>query len=342
MASGDKADSLTCSVCLERYKNPRFLRCYHSFCEQCLKSLAQTSARCLYVECPKCRKVTQLPSDGVSHLQPNFPMMRRLDSAADGEVCQIHPALKLRYYCVTCDVIICSDCMITQAHKKHDAEDLKSAVSAAKKQLQTDKLRLEQVSETLKKHLVKIHANEAHAEDQRQSVENQLQKRAKTLHKWVDEALAEALRSLGTTSKNIREQLRQARSEAEGKLRQIQKIEADVNRALSSSSSQKLLSLRTDMRSGRGSQERLRQLTSNLHLRDYDYPVLLSNGDCLHRDVIAQFIGEIQMPVRKSFSRCWTEDELARAVPTTNLNLAAEVGHRQRQPENCRSTPLEN
>ena len=58
----DEVDRLLeCSVCLEQFKEPKMLKCFHSFClDPCLRNMAkhnpQTTARKKYsVECAICR-----------------------------------------------------------------------------------------------------------------------------------------------------------------------------------------------------------------------------------------------------------------------------------------------
>ena len=60
-------DQVTCGICLEPYKQPRLLKCFHVYCEQCLQCLVEQEGQSL--PCPQCCKVTPLPMGGVSKLQ---------------------------------------------------------------------------------------------------------------------------------------------------------------------------------------------------------------------------------------------------------------------------------
>ena len=42
------ASHLTCPVCYELYKEPKYLPCYHSYCEQCLVKLQKAGSDKLY------------------------------------------------------------------------------------------------------------------------------------------------------------------------------------------------------------------------------------------------------------------------------------------------------
>nr|XP_023674120.1 uncharacterized RING finger protein T02C1.1-like isoform X1 [Paramormyrops kingsleyae] len=49
---GDISDELTCSVCLDIYKDPYLLPCGHSFCHSCIQGLSTA----LELKCPDCRR----------------------------------------------------------------------------------------------------------------------------------------------------------------------------------------------------------------------------------------------------------------------------------------------
>ena len=49
------SDQLTCSVCLDNYREPRVLHCLHAFCKMCLERLVSRDGTSL--TCPKCLKV---------------------------------------------------------------------------------------------------------------------------------------------------------------------------------------------------------------------------------------------------------------------------------------------
>lgn len=69
---------LECPVCLEQFKQPKMLKCQHSFClEPCLKNMAksnlQASARNKYsVECAICRKKCSV--DDLNNIPDNLSL----------------------------------------------------------------------------------------------------------------------------------------------------------------------------------------------------------------------------------------------------------------------------
>ena len=66
------ADQLTCAICLEDYKDPKLLQCFHVYCKECLEQLVLRDQQGLSLRCPSCRRSTLLPPSSVSGLQPAF------------------------------------------------------------------------------------------------------------------------------------------------------------------------------------------------------------------------------------------------------------------------------
>ncbi|XP_070566946.1 uncharacterized protein [Ptychodera flava] len=60
---------LLCAICMERFKSPKILPCYHTFCEPCLSKWVKTNNDQLI--CPTCKKLCPLPSEGVRALDRN-------------------------------------------------------------------------------------------------------------------------------------------------------------------------------------------------------------------------------------------------------------------------------
>lgn len=60
-----------CPICLDVYKDPRILRCFHVYCLRCLMQLVDRDKHGrLSLPCPTCRHVTPIPAKGVAGLQP--------------------------------------------------------------------------------------------------------------------------------------------------------------------------------------------------------------------------------------------------------------------------------
>lgn len=69
---------LTCSVCNDRFKNPKLLPCQHTFCmEPCLEKVADTSRH--QVKCPECNAEHRIPYQGVQAFPNNVTLTRFLE-----------------------------------------------------------------------------------------------------------------------------------------------------------------------------------------------------------------------------------------------------------------------
>ena len=67
------SNDLTCPVCHEFFKKPKYLSCHHSYCEECLEQILQAQSKMV---CPECREVTFVPEGGVKKLADNFHINR--------------------------------------------------------------------------------------------------------------------------------------------------------------------------------------------------------------------------------------------------------------------------
>ena len=126
-------EQVTCGICLEPCKQPKLLKCFHVFCEQCLQTLVRREGQSL--PCPDCRKVTQLPVGGVSGLQGAFYIHYLFDvqdalkkvSSSDQTMCNKCKKREAVRFCRTCD-FVCERCVEThqewEEFKTHEIIDL--------------------------------------------------------------------------------------------------------------------------------------------------------------------------------------------------------------------------
>ena len=135
MASGKSVSSaleiisrhhLECSICHERYEDPKILDCVHSFCERCLQKYCSTRHQgSTEIPCPVCRRETRLPETGVQGLRTNFYLIALIEEFAlheklacsDGEklLCEIcDEGNEATHRCLDCAQTICLNC-----HKVH-------------------------------------------------------------------------------------------------------------------------------------------------------------------------------------------------------------------------------
>ena len=112
---------LTCAVCYEMYKKPKYLPCHHSYCEECIVKLIKESK----ISCPECRETNNVPPEGVADLPNNFFINNLMDEVTlkrkvDGEekaTCDMcveeGSAIVL---CPECVMFLCDHC--NEYHKR--------------------------------------------------------------------------------------------------------------------------------------------------------------------------------------------------------------------------------
>ena len=213
----EKLDAqLTCSVCLDRYVDPRVLTCHHSFCKNCIIPMEQGR---LVVKCPICRESTQLREGASRTLPVAFHVNQLLEindelkkepatacvSHSNGcENCTEHER-PLDFYCETCDEFICLNCS-KESHQQHQYDsaskgfeknkrEIKSCLEPVKVQMReiTDKAiplydvvgkMIQDQSENLKEDIVQAV----------QRIANELERRKENLLEQVDRATLQKTR----------------------------------------------------------------------------------------------------------------------------------------------------
>ena len=112
---------LTCAVCYEMYKKPKYLPCHHSYCAECIVKLSKESK----IICPECRETSTAPPGGVKDLPNNFFINNLMDEVTlkrkvEGEekaTCDmcIEEGLAI-VLCPECVMFLCDHC--NEFHKR--------------------------------------------------------------------------------------------------------------------------------------------------------------------------------------------------------------------------------
>lgn len=115
-------DNLTCPVCCQLFKNPKYLPCHHSYCEQCLEKMKVESR----ILCPECRREAIVPEGGVKNFENNFFINRLVDQLVlnrkvegDEEVrCdECEESESAVAYCPDCNLFFCD--IHEKGHKRN-------------------------------------------------------------------------------------------------------------------------------------------------------------------------------------------------------------------------------
>ena len=122
-------DQLTCAICLDAFKDPKLLQCFHVYCKDCLQRLVVTDRQGqLSLRCPTCRQSTLLPpATGVSGLQPAFhihhlfDIQEALKKVKEPQIVQCEKCKKSRTatkFCRDCGKFVCEKCV--EMHSEWD------------------------------------------------------------------------------------------------------------------------------------------------------------------------------------------------------------------------------
>ena len=148
-----KIDSkLECSICLDNFKQPKLLPCFHIFCKSpCLERLVVQDCEGKSLHCPTCRHLARLPDNGVAGLQTDFRIdhllenRELLDKAKESQKTSCEKCKKLpgTGFCHDCRKFVCDKC--TEIHQMweeftdHKIVGLNEVLADATKLLPTKK-----------------------------------------------------------------------------------------------------------------------------------------------------------------------------------------------------------
>ncbi|KAI8519814.1 hypothetical protein Bbelb_030710 [Branchiostoma belcheri] len=237
MASATLEESLSCGICLQAFTRPKILPCGHTFCEECLQKAAKGGLRC-----PTCRVRVPLKG-GVESLPTNYQVAQmcqkfselaaaraRDDTPQWDAVCQHHKAEKLRLFCQTCQVPVCSLCLDDSSHRGHKSvitvrQAVEKKMTTVTPLLKEKKRQIEERREYLEK---LSHLEEQLNEDKGQSeqaISDSYEEKARILSESKDERLA-SVYDLNMEAINVR------KGEVQQQLQEINKVYQEVEQAI--------------------------------------------------------------------------------------------------------------
>lgn len=119
-----------CSICVERFTNPKVLKCQHTFCKDCIHLYIMQEVQNVPgrrgIPCPLCRTFTETdtttpPDQWAEQLVTNFPLMNMMNSVESKvrvSKCEVH-GKHVEYMCRSHQKKICSDCAVFE-HRSCD------------------------------------------------------------------------------------------------------------------------------------------------------------------------------------------------------------------------------
>ncbi|KAK7088538.1 uncharacterized protein [Littorina saxatilis] len=193
---------LTCKLCLEVFKKPKLLPCFHSYCEECLKNLAARHGGRSF-PCPNCRTNVPVPQGGVSVFQSNFYIdSAELERAKRKSSCTTHAKNDLVSFCSTCDLAICVECMLEQ-HKTHDIQAFGKQARLSKDQLRKDKDWLCETERSLQARMIHAKQNRQALQDKVEEVKTELKTRCAQLVSKAEQHRDEELAKVDALAKEL-------------------------------------------------------------------------------------------------------------------------------------------
>ncbi|XP_053403757.1 tripartite motif-containing protein 26-like isoform X2 [Mercenaria mercenaria] len=125
-------EQLTCSICLELYKDPVRLTCFHVFCKKCIMDSMDTGHR--RPVCPECN--APIENDDEGSLKKDFKIAALVQTVKETPKCVEHHddtgERKAHVICQTCCKLLCVKCVFSENHRNHDTDDLESAIAKQK------------------------------------------------------------------------------------------------------------------------------------------------------------------------------------------------------------------
>ncbi|XP_055955952.1 tripartite motif-containing protein 45-like [Patella vulgata] len=112
----EKNDRLNCSICLNDFKKPKILDCFHSFCESCLSDYVSKFEENGEFMCPLCRRTIPIPTGGVKDLASNVYIEERqsVNQPESNPPCNIcDKDNQSQFRCKDCDKFLCDSCKNT-------------------------------------------------------------------------------------------------------------------------------------------------------------------------------------------------------------------------------------
>ncbi|KAL8559592.1 hypothetical protein ACOMHN_008303 [Nucella lapillus] len=124
-------DIFTCTLCLEKVREPRTLPCLHTFCRYCLSAYVRQTVEDWSFACPLCSQVMQPSTKGLSVEQwlETFPssnflqqLTRILEARQSEQACDIcrqeQMLVEASAWCRACMEALCSDCSRVHTRSK--------------------------------------------------------------------------------------------------------------------------------------------------------------------------------------------------------------------------------
>ncbi|EDO47311.1 predicted protein [Nematostella vectensis] len=205
-------EELTCSVCLEQFREPKMLPCFHTFCKECLEKTKQSFRGNLL--CPTCRTKTSVTEhEMIQKLPNNFIVNRVLDALGaenSGELkypnlgpnlksfCINHKEKELDLYCRDCQICVCTICFAT-AHQGHHLQNVELAMEEGKAKIKKQLLESQNRAELI-----------GEARGVLEYKQDKFEKRFQDCKQQINKTLSQVIKAVSQKAEEMIEQLEKA------------------------------------------------------------------------------------------------------------------------------------
>ncbi len=227
---------LACTICYNLLREPKDLDCPHVFCLECLQQWAEKrpSMNNDSIECPECRHTTTVPQGGLVNLKTNLRLKNMIEEYSTSHnrqnlvpFCPNHKGERQHFFCVTCNVTVCRDCLVLEHMRpQHEIKELKAVVEMRKAELEA---KTSQVGEEIQKGKRKLKDLD-YAEREMNAAEQQalrdIKKRAHDIIAEVVSKEKEMIKRVKTTYEEHKNIFDEKQNDMKDKVAQLQNVHA--------------------------------------------------------------------------------------------------------------------
>ena len=270
-------EELNCSICLDTYRDPKLLQCFHAYCRKCLvKLVVRDQQGQLILTCPICRHDTPVPANGVAGLQPAFQINHFLEimeehkkAAADPPAsaekaendsasltsrdkvkvcCHEHAGKEVELFCETCGEPVCWKCIAKGGkHHSHDYEELDKAFERYKVEVTASLEPMKKQVTTITRALAQLDARCAEISDQRAAVEADVHTAFGKLQRILDTRKTELIGQIHHITQRKLKVLAVQRDQLETTLAQLSSCLGFMRESLKTGSQEEVLLMKSSV-----------------------------------------------------------------------------------------------
>ena len=115
----EKEKCLTCTVCLDSFKEPKVLTCCHTFCKSCLERILEKAKIKTNLVCPQCRSEHKVPPNWPEGFLTDFSLLREADMEEPHICGECDSSDTAVAFCTECQSYLCSSCASIHKKLKH-------------------------------------------------------------------------------------------------------------------------------------------------------------------------------------------------------------------------------